>query len=434
MYESCLSPRKSLYKYDTGRWSSDSLTRKSPISRKTKEIEMIDIYQTHQQKKQQVFKRLKNESSIPISKKLMLSNMSSLRSTSDSSIIQRGLTCSLIETKILCKTNRNLSQIFINENSIPYLRSEGLSSSPDFVLKKVIRVCTQRARQIYAVIYDHSGQNVISAGADGCIRFFRTDSFLEWHLIPTYDGEVLDIAISSDDTYIASCHSQGRANVWHILSKQNIKRLPDFKGKIQCITYLSTSNKIAMCYARTIWISDLDVFNNDMAVYCDSICFCISITHDDLLLISGHNDGKIRIWDMTRQDLNLEETLHDGAIIACKVSPSDDYLATTSRDNTIVIYDLRYCSIIHKLRDLAYMTISNYTKICWSYDEKFVISGGSIRNKNRGGVFVWDTIDLKLANILLNEAGKAPVIACEWNPCKFEMVTGDVEGNIVIWN
>jgi WD40 repeat protein len=422
---------QSVHRHDIGRWSQDFVPSLPDKQEYTKEIEMVDFHQSEKQRNQQVVKRFKNESCIPLSRKFL----ESLRSTSDSSFIEQTANSLRISSRILLRRSKhvNLSKTVMQDQSISFLSVEGSRYSPDFVVNKVIKTHPETPSEVFSVIYDSTGKNIITAGADGCIRFFN-ESFEEWHCIFSREGQVIDISISHDDTYLASSHSSGKILIWHIASKTVFRRYPGFKGKLYSVKYLHTQNKVAFCYSRTIWVSDLEVQNNDMAIYCNSICFCISISSEDTILISGHNDGKVRIWDMSSNELNLEETLHDGAIIACKISPSDDYLATASRDNTIVIFDLRYCTVINKIRDLSYMTVNNFPKICWSYDEKFIFSGGEVRSKNRGGVFVWDTMEFKLANTLLNEAGKAIVIACEWNPCRFEMVTGDAEGNIVIWN
>ena len=426
---------QSVHKYDIGRWSEGNIPSFPYEQQYTKEIEMVDFHQSEKQRNQQVVKRFKNESCIPFSTKFLESSLSSLRSTSNSSFIEQAANSLRITSKFLPARykDRHFSQTVVQEHSISFLAVEGSRNSPDFVVNKVIKTNPGTPSEIFAVIYDSTGKNIITAGADGCIRFFN-EIYEEWDCISSREGQVIDISISHDDTYLASSHSTGKILVWHIASKTIFRRYPGFKGKLYSVKYLHTKNKVAFCYSRTIWISDLELQNNDMAIYCNSISFCISISSEDTILISGHNDGKVRIWDMASNELNLEETLHDGAIVACKISPSDDYLATASRDNTIVIFDLRYCSIINKIRDLSYMTVNNFSKICWSYDEKYIFSGGEVRFKNRGGVFVWDTMEFKLANTLLNEAGKGIVIACEWNPCRFEMVTGDSEGNLVVWN
>lgn len=77
----------------------------------------------------------------------------------------------------------------------------------------------------------------------------------------------------------------------------------------------------------------------------------------DRLFISGHNDGVLRIWDLSNSTPIKElKDIHTDAITSVALMPDGNRILTNSMDNTLKIIDIRTNKIINSFED-----IFNYT-------------------------------------------------------------------------
>ena len=66
----------------------------------------------------------------------------------------------------------------------------------------------------------------------------------------------------------------------------------------------------------------------------------ILFSPDGRWVISGADDGLIKLWDLTMGKLLHEFTFHSGAITALAIHPSEFLMASASADRTLRLWDL----------------------------------------------------------------------------------------------
>lgn len=79
-----------------------------------------------------------------------------------------------------------------------------------------------------------------------------------------------------------------------------------------------------------------------------SSVFNVSFDRTGHLLVSGADDGIVKVWD--RDTLTLQASLHGHSdyITDVDISKCNRYLATASKDARIVIWDLLECKMIKR--------------------------------------------------------------------------------------
>ena len=83
---------------------------------------------------------------------------------------------------------------------------------------------------------------------------------------------------------------------------------------------------------------------------------------------------------------------------------------------------------VSSLQHHNYVCSGNYSKVSWSSDSNYLAAGG-----HRGQLFVWNTSNLKIEEVL-DRGHSNPVVAVVWRPRESNMASVDSVGGLVIWN
>ncbi len=113
---------------------------------------------------------------------------------------------------------------------------------------------------------------------------------------------------------------------------------------------------------------------------CSSSIYSVAISSNGKMIVSGDEDGKVKIWNLTTGELVRTFTGHSGSIHSVAVSSDSQIIATGSRDTTVRLWDMNG-NLIHILAGH-----SNWIRaLAISSDNRFVVSGGDDTK-----VKIWD--------------------------------------------
>lgn len=144
------------------------------------------------------------------------------------------------------------------------------------------------------VLFSPDGQQVVSAGIDGRIRFwdFRSGKLLR-ELAPKPLAPVLSLAFSPDGRYLASGDASGRLRLWNVET-----------GALERDTQ-----------------ADPKLVN------------AVAFSPDQKQIASGGSDGKVRVWDPKRESPLAEFNPSAGRIVALAFSSDSKLLAVSALGN-----------------------------------------------------------------------------------------------------
>ncbi len=295
-----------------------------------------------------------------------------------------------------------------------------------------------------------SGKNnniVYSAGNDGKIIEWNTErsimsqtniaknNFKAWVLAVSNNDQFL--AAGGDETYIqiydlnspgkkpqkienlkesirflTFTHDDGSlifADISNKIYKWNFKeltRLSDSRYKIDALASNPVADQIAYGdrNGRIIFLNSLGedslFFNSSKAIY------SLAFSRDGNLLAAGDEEGIVRIWDLSQNQLVATLKAHNARVNDLKFSPDDHLLASASFDKTVQVWDL------HNLDEQPVVFKDNED---WAWSLAFSPDGKKILAGSRNNaVRVWP-VELSILSNMVCESVTRNLTLDEWN-------------------
>ncbi len=157
---------------------------------------------------------------------------------------------------------------------------------------------------IRSLVYDSTGQILISAGENTPITFWDQKTGKQIGTIPTPTKKINSLALSPNEKWLVSG------------GDDKVLRIYDYKTR------------------KEIRTSDEDQGHKD-------IIRAIVISPDNQLLISGSNDKTIKIWDLNSGKFRDQLTGHTQAITSLAITSDSQFLAIGADDGTVRIWDFK---------------------------------------------------------------------------------------------
>lgn len=100
------------------------------------------------------------------------------------------------------------------------------------------------------------------------------------------------------------------------------------------------------------------------------------MTRDGAVLISGHMDGALRLWDVRSGNKARDlAALHKGALTSVDVGLSGRLLLTCAKDSTLAVVDTRMWDVVGRLQAPGFTVAGKHTKACLAPNEAYVAAG-----------------------------------------------------------
>jgi WD40 repeat protein len=145
---------------------------------------------------------------------------------------------------------------------------------------------------------------------------------------------------------------------------------------------------------------------------------------DGKTLATGHDNGRLRVWDLASQRLVGEIVAHPEAISAVAYAPSGEWLATAGEDRVVRLWNAES----HGLMRSYTSHTDRIPDLCWSCDSRFLYSAGwdtSVR--------VWDVSSPSSDPVILLNSHSDQVMTLASSPVSSLLVTADSDHEIRCW-
>ncbi|CAG9333221.1 unnamed protein product [Blepharisma stoltei] len=283
--------------------------------------------------------------------------------------------------------------------------------------------------EISAVSYNDGGNLIVTAGSDNFVKLWDPTKGQEKMCLRGMPRGALDASISPGTELIMAGSTDNNAYIWNYATARVKHTLTGHAGKVcSSIFFNNKLSAVTGSEDRTMRIWDVAKGYCSKTITVFSSCLGVCLSHEDSIMASAHNDGHLRIW-ASRTGENIQDLpLHDLPTTHTAICWNGHYAATSSKDNTISILDLRMFEKLVTLSHPDYQNSGKFSKICWSSDSRYIVAGG-----HNGWVFIWDINSGKADTILKNEHSN-PVIAVSWKPRGSQFVSVDSVGGIVVWD
>ncbi|XP_062850235.1 apoptotic protease-activating factor 1 [Trichomycterus rosablanca] len=213
---------------------------------------------------------------------------------------------------------------------------------------------------VYHACFSRDGSRIASCGASKTLRIFKSSSGEMVQEINAHDEEILCCAFSPDDRQIATCSSDRKVKIWNVEKGTPVRVFDvEHEQQINHCQFTNTNRRILLA----------------------------TCSNDELL--------NTKIWNMNKPTSQNTMFGHEGAVNHCCFSPDDAYLATSSNDGTLKLFEVTMANEWKSIDISSYFPENDENGVTvkcstWSADGKRII--GAAKN----AVFVFNVATLEM--------------------------------------
>lgn len=254
------------------------------------------------------------------------------------------------------------------------------------------------------------GNSVATASGDGTIKVWdaRTAS-----LRSNFHAGGAALCIDATKNMIVTGTTDSQAVIYDINTERQKHVLSGHKGKVVGVKFAPDGKAAASVGTdRCIKIFDVSTGRCIRSLACPSACTSTAFTLDGGVVVSGHQDSGVRLWDVRAGAMTQEiKGIHRAAVTSVQVAPSGSgscRILTLSRDNTMKMIDGRTYSETVCFKENSFRVGWNYSAACFSPNGAFVAAPSG-----DGRVIIWNSLSGTVAKIF--KAHTRSCMAVNWS-------------------
>ncbi|XP_039107969.1 protein Atg16l2 isoform X2 [Hyaena hyaena] len=282
--------------------------------------------------------------------------------------------------------------------------------------------------EVNAVCFGPNSSLLATGGAD---RFIHLWNIVGGHLeanqtLEGAGGSITSVDFDPSGSQILAATYNQAAQLWKLGEAQSKETLSGHTDKVTAAKFKLTRHQ-AVTGSRDRTVKEWDLGRAYCSRTINVLSYCNDVVCGDHVIISGHNDQKIRFWD-SRCPCCTQVIPVQGRVTSLNLSHDQLHLLSCSRDNTLKVIDLRVSNIRQVFRADGFKCGSDWTKAVFSPDRSYALAGSW-----DGAIYIWDVDTGKLEGSLRGPHCAA-VNAVAWCYSGSHVVSVDQARKLVLWH
>uniref|UniRef100_A0A8D0UEU5 Protein Atg16l2 n=1 Tax=Sus scrofa TaxID=9823 RepID=A0A8D0UEU5_PIG len=239
-------------------------------------------------------------------------------------------------------------------------------------------------------------------------------------------GSITSVDFDPSGSQVLAATYNKAAQLWKVGEAQSKETLSGHTDKVTAAKFKLTRHQ-AVTGSRDRTVKEWDLGRAYCSRTISVVSYCNDVVCGDHIIISGHNDQKIRFWD-SRGPRCTQVIPVQGRVTSLSLSHDQLHLLSCSRDDTLKVIDLRVSNIRQVFRADGFKCGSDWTKAVFSPDRSYALAGSW-----DGALYIWDVDTGKLESSLRGPHCAA-VNAVAWCYSGSHVASVDQARKLVLWH
>jgi WD40 repeat protein/tRNA A-37 threonylcarbamoyl transferase component Bud32 len=264
-----------------------------------------------------------------------------------------------------------------------------------------------------------------TGGADGLVRLWKLPTLEPTGTFEGHSDWVRCVEFTPDGERLASCGHDGKLSLWNLDGSGRIQSGWGDKEYVLDVSYSPDGSQIlaAMNYRKFQLIDSADLKGTaDLTYSASSWARGARFTPDGKWILSGADDGVLRVWSAASHRLALAYPAHEAGIKSVAMSPDGLHFATVGDDCTLRVWTIR---------DLLFPpTAATFSSPV--FDFEISRDGRTLAAVLENRVEVLDRIEKVGGNAL--DLGDAKILGLSIAPDGSAAAAADSAGHVHLWS
>lgn len=289
------------------------------------------------------------------------------------------------------------------------------------------------AGQVNQVAFSPDGSRALTAGCDRTARLWNVSDGTEFHTFEDHNHSISDCvsfaAITADGTYGLTGTGKGLL-VWNMETYEQLDSIGAHREAVHATAFSPDGALIVTggqdrrastcatnCASAKIWDRATgeirQTYPHDAGVY------AVAISPNGDLLLTGSQDGLVRLWSVPMGQLLRTYAGHTGTVQSVAFSPDGTRIVTAGADHVVLLWDWLSNTVLH-----TYVHPDDVQSVAFHPDgTRFVSTSGH-------GAYGWNAVDGGLDWVV---GHTQPVKSARVSPDGRQLLTGGQDAAARFW-
>jgi WD40 repeat protein len=258
---------------------------------------------------------------------------------------------------------------------------------------------------VTSVAFSPDGKRIVSGSLDETVRVWDTVSGKKRGELRGHTDWVNHVAFSPDGNHIVSGSEDGTVRTWNVSSGKSELTIKVGDEPVTCVAFSPDAKYIASVGWDVVHVWNARSGGKEFELTTKNV-MSVAFSPDSKRIVSGNENGMVRVWDVASRELELLLEGHNGCTSSVGFSPDGKHIVSGAYDGKVNIWNAGS----GKEELTLQLEKETVTLAAFSPDGKRIVSASEKRyhdgvvelspdgkrivstneKRRRGGVYIWN--------------------------------------------